>query len=394
MANNTGFWRSLVTWMLLVLSLNAAAQTTVLINPGDFREQSRVTEYFAWKAVLESALRKAGASAVTVQLSSDATRDLQTTRSRILDVYVAPAHVVGSAVRYGYVPLVGLDLKVQTLLVAPQASGITTLEQAKGKRLGLPQQDSLVTYLFRGEINAANTTIKRHFGSVYETRYQESLLICLQLFRCDVVAVERLMYERWKDAGEKLVVLMESRAAPGLSVAVRTDSKLSVPALRNTLSETLASDPVLSKIGKPVAREVDNFAYVGTLGYFTPRSLPGAKVVDAAAVAQLLQRGARYIDARNDTEFNAGHVAGAKLVPYVEKSPKDTDYDAALDQFDLTQLGSDLNAELVFACNGPECWKSYKASRSAVKAGFTKVNWFRGGLPEWRSAGFKVEVSN
>ena len=38
----------------------------------------------------------------------------------------------------------------------------------------------------RGEINAANTTIKRHFGEIYETRYQEALLPCLQLLRCDL----------------------------------------------------------------------------------------------------------------------------------------------------------------------------------------------------------------
>jgi rhodanese-related sulfurtransferase len=44
------------------------------------------------------------------------------------------------------------------------------------------------------------------------------------------------------------------------------------------------------------------------------------------------------------------------------------------------------NQALVFACNGAECWKSYKASEAAVRAGYTRVNWFRGGLPEWRAA--------
>jgi rhodanese-related sulfurtransferase len=45
---------------------------------------------------------------------------------------------------------------------------------------------------------------------------------------------------------------------------------------------------------------------------------------------------------------------------------------------------------LIFACNGAECWKSYKASQAALKAGFTKVHWFRGGFPEWRAAGQKI----
>ena len=27
---------------------------------------------------------------------------------------------------------------------------------------------------------------------------------------------------------------------------------------------------------------------------------------------------------------------------------------------------------MVFLCNGPECWKSYKASRAAMAAGYTE----------------------
>ncbi len=382
--------RPLLAASLALWALGAAAQTSVLINPGDLREQTRIAEYGAWKSALEFALRKAGASGVAVQLSNDATRDLQTTRSRMMDVYVAPAHVIGSAVRYGYVPVGGMDRTVQTLLVAPAASGITTLEQAKGKRLGLPLQDSLVTYLFRGEINAANTTIKRHFGRVYETRYQDALLTCLQLRQCDVVAVEKSLFERWVEDGEKLQVLMETRSVPGMSVAVREDSGLNVNALREELAVAMQRERELARVAKPAARQKDDYTSVATLGYFTPRSLPGAQVADAATVTQLLQRGARYIDTRTADEFKAGHVPGAVLVPYVEKSPKDADYDGKLDQFDVGQLGGNKAAELIFACNGAECWKSYKASRAALAAGYTKVYWFRGGFPEWRAAGQKV----
>lgn len=385
------FARRLALLAVLGASCAAQAQTRVLINPGDQGEQSRFAVYNAWKGAVEQALRKAApGSTTTAVLSTDATADLQTTRSRIHDVFVAPAHVVGSAVRYGYVPVLGLERSVQAVLVAPAEGGITSLAQAQGKRLGLPLQDSVVTYLLRGEINAANTTVKRHFGPLFHTRYQDALLPCLQLRRCDVVAVERAVFDRWVAAGEKLRVVMETRSAPGLSVALREDSKVNADAFRAALVESLAAGAVLSDGSKTVALKGDDFNYVSTLGYFTPRSLGGAQVVDAAAVAQLLQRGARYIDTRTDVEFKAGHVPGAKLVPYVEKSAKDADYEAALDQFDTAQLGADRGLDLIFACNGAECWKSYKASQAALKAGFTKVHWFRGGFPEWRDAGQKI----
>lgn len=395
--------------LLGAVALGAAAWTTaaaaqaapaapgtlrVLVNPGDSSEQSRVAIYTAWKAVVEQALRKQVSGGLNIVLSNDATADLGSTRSGTHDVFIAPAHVVGSAVRYGYHPVLVVDKPIQAVLVAPKDSAITNLAQATGKRLGLPLQDSVVTYLVRGELNAANTTVKRHFSSVYDTRYQDALLPCLKVLRCDVVAVEKSVFDRWVAAGEPVKAIMQSRPVPGLSVAVKDGARPGAAALLAALSEAPGFAQLLrSENATAVSASKDDFKYVATLGYFTPRALAGAEVVDAKAVAQLLNAGAAYIDTRTDAEFKAGHVPGSRLVPYVEKSAKDADFDAALDRFDVAQLGADRNAALIFACNGAECWKSFKASQAAVKAGYKNVSWFRGGFPEWRSSGMKFDVA-
>ena len=380
----------------VVASLPAAAQQPgtlrVLINPGDSSEQSRYALYSAWKVAVEQALRKHGP--VQVTLSVDATADLGSTRAGVHDIFIGPAHVVGSAVRYGYKPVLGIDRPVQAVLAAPADSGITGLAQAQGKHLGLPLQDSVVTYLVRGEVNAANTSIRKHFTSVYDTRYQDALLPCLKLRRCDLVAVEKGVFDRWVAAGEPVKAVMESRPVPGLSVAIKDGVKPGAEALQAALSESPQFAQLLrSENAQPVAQKAEDYRYVATLGYFTPRALPGATVVDAKTVAQLLNAGATYVDTRTETEFKAGHVPGAVLVPYVEKSHKEADYDAALDKFEVAKLGPDRNAELIFACNGAECWKSFKASHAAIKAGYRKVYWFRGGFPEWRSSGMKFDVA-
>ncbi|MBE7369809.1 rhodanese-like domain-containing protein [Ramlibacter pallidus] len=394
-------WKTAVPFIALLASALAApalAQSApppgalrVLVNPGDSSEQSRYALYSAWKAAVEQALRKHVPN-VHVSLSNDATADLGSTRAGMHDAFVGPAHVVGSAVRYGYKPVLGIGKPVQAVLVAPKDSEIGSLEQAKGKRLGLPLQDSVVTYLVRGEVNAANTTIKRHFASVYDTRYQDALLPCLQVRRCDVVAVEKGVFDRWVAAGEPVKAIMQSRPVPGLSLAIKDGAKPGVEPLQAALADAPQFAALLrGENAQPVAHKADDFKYVATLGYFTPRTLPGATVVDAKSVAQLLQSGATYVDTRTDAEFKAGHVPGAVLVPYVEKSAKDADFDATLDKFDLAKLGTDKNAELVFACNGAECWKSFKATQAALKAGYRKVYWFRGGFPEWRSSGMKFD---
>ncbi len=366
-----------------------AAPLTVLVNPGDIGEQSRHSNYQALSAAVTEAMRESRAGDIATLMSTDAAADLSGTRAQTHDFYVAPAHVVASALRHGYVPLAGSPRAVQAVLVTLKDSKLTTLPQTAGLRLGLPLQDSVVTYLVRGELNAANVSLKTHFRAVKNMRYQDALLVCLKIHECEVVGVERAVFERWKAAGEPVSSFLESRPVPGISIVVR-QSLAATAAVRNlqpVLLRTLSSAAVgKSGLDKPAAIEKREYDYVSTLGYFTPRQLPGATVLDAGAVAKLLAAGASYVDTRTEAEFKQGHVPGARWLPYVEKSAKDTDYDAKLDTFDVAKLPADKAAPLIFACNGAECWKSYKASHAALKAGHTRVYWFRGGIPEWRTS--------
>jgi len=123
----------------------------------------------------------------------------------------------------------------------------------------------------------------------------------------------------------------------------------------------------------------------------TPATLTGAKVVSAEDVKKMLDGGVPVIDTRVAAEYAEKTIKGAKSVPYKEKSAKDIGFDAAQDQFDLAKLPTDKAAPVVFFCNAGECWKSYKASVAAIKGGYTKVHWFRGGMPEWTAKGLPTQ---
>lgn len=123
----------------------------------------------------------------------------------------------------------------------------------------------------------------------------------------------------------------------------------------------------------------------------TPTSLAGVKVINADEAKKLSDSGVPMIDTRVAAEYAEKTIKGAKSVPYREKSAKATNFDASLDQFDLSKLPSDKAAPIVFFCNAGECWKSYKASVVAQKAGYTKINWFRGGMPEWTAKGLPTQ---
>lgn len=123
----------------------------------------------------------------------------------------------------------------------------------------------------------------------------------------------------------------------------------------------------------------------------TPTTLAGAKNVTADEVKKMLDSGVPVIDTRVAAEYAEKTIKGAKSVPYKEKSAKAASFDASQDQFDLAKLPQDKAAPIVFFCNSGECWKSYKASTVAIKAGYTKVYWFRGGFPEWMHSGLPTQ---
>lgn len=133
------------------------------------------------------------------------------------------------------------------------------------------------------------------------------------------------------------------------------------------------------------------FTSLGAAAKETPTSLAGVKVVSADEVKKMLDAGVPVIDTRVAAEYADKSIKGARSIPYREKSAKDVSFDVSVDQFDVSKLPADKAAPIVFFCNAGECWKSYKAAIWAQKAGHTKINWFRGGMPEWTAKGLPTQ---
>jgi rhodanese-related sulfurtransferase len=122
----------------------------------------------------------------------------------------------------------------------------------------------------------------------------------------------------------------------------------------------------------------------------TPESVKGATVVDDAFVKANHGK-IKIYDVRKKAEYVESHIAGAISVPYEEKSELAVNFDASKDQLDLSKFPADKNEPIINYCNGPRCWKSYKATVLLVKADHTKVYYYREGFPSWKAKGYPVE---
>ena len=372
----------------------AAAPLKVSIS-AEPREEISTATFMERYRTLATYVGSATGAEVTVSFGRDLTRELQRTRSRGTDLMIGPAHVIGSAVRYGYEPVARYPGEEVAVFIASAASGMTSLEQAKGARLALPPADSLATYLARGEMNARGVQAKSHFKEVREFRYHEAALLALEFGQAELAVADRRLAEEWI-ARHKGRILFETRGAPTTGVAVlstldqktkdRIRSAFLSPNARTLASVELAHLDVRQM--QPIT--VKEYEYVSTLGYFTPRVLEGATIVSADEVIALMRKGAVLYDTRSEEEYRDKHIAGARWLPYGEKSAKEVGFDAAKDRFDVGKAG-DKAKPVIFACNGAECWKSYKSCVAAIKGGYKQVYWFRGGFPEWVARGHAVE---
>ncbi len=115
----------------------------------------------------------------------------------------------------------------------------------------------------------------------------------------------------------------------------------------------------------------------------TPMAIEGAKTVSALEVKSMLGTDALILDARKKTAFSEGHIPGAQSVGSA--------YDKEKGTFDVSAFGPDKSKPLVIHGHGTDGWTAVYAVKAAVGAGYSKVNWLRGGWAEWQAANLPTE---
>jgi rhodanese-related sulfurtransferase/ABC-type phosphate/phosphonate transport system substrate-binding protein len=339
---------------------------------------------------ISAGLARAAGKSVRALKSENLGDAMRSTRTGEYDIYIAPAHVSASALNHGY-ELVGSTRPMQAyvLITGAQIKGIPEL---KDKKLYLSQQDSMASYVAKGMLNEAGRSLKT-FKEVMYKKTTGAGLFAVSVGMVDATVAPEAEAQAWLAANPgKGVVLLKSQPVP-LGMTVLLKSSLPEPMKVKLAAWFNGSDSLLPGLGKVNTKhEIAPYKYVASLGHFTPAQLPGVKRVRAAEVKDLIAQHTVMVDVRSEKEYSEGHIPGAILVSYGEKSLKDIAFDAAIDSFPgIDKL--DKKKPVIFACNGAECWKSYKAAKAAVARGFTTVYWFRGGLPEWKAEGMPVERS-
>lgn len=115
--------------------------------------------------------------------------------------------------------------------------------------------------------------------------------------------------------------------------------------------------------------------------YQSPEKVEGAITTTLTQAKKLFDDGAVFIDVRNTRYYTRGHLPSAIHL----------DYKYNFDEATLSAVAV-KSEPIVIYCSGVKCSRSYRASEKAVSWGFKTVHYFRGGIADWRRAGYPVVV--
>jgi ABC-type phosphate/phosphonate transport system substrate-binding protein/rhodanese-related sulfurtransferase len=387
---------TLVALFAAALALNAHAREELLLNVTLDYDQER--DHIATQSVfhdLADFLSGAIGQPVKLVMTQNAERVGERIRTHSFAMLLAPAQLVGVAMRNGYSPVAKTEKNTSLVLVARKGANIKSLESARGRRIALPHQESLVSYLFKGEMNALGLSPSTYFSRTMHMNQYGAVLYSLEIGQADLAAMKEDVAKDWIAHNHDAVVIKTFAEVPAAGVVVNdklnAELKDKIRSAFTRLDKDLERRLNRAKFGSFDPADKADFEYVSTRGFYTPETLPGASIPTAEQVKKLMAQGVPLFDVRPPAHRRDGFIPGSVSVPYEMSSPKEVDYDDSVDRFDLSKLPRDKNAAMIFQCNGAECWFSYKASRYMVKRGYKRVYWFRTGLPAWKAAGYTVK---
>jgi rhodanese-related sulfurtransferase/ABC-type phosphate/phosphonate transport system substrate-binding protein len=328
---------------------------------------------------LEAGMTKALGQPVKVSSQHSLRNAAIDTRSGNYDALWVTSNLAVSAIKDPRYEMIGFDGQMTrfALLAAPE---IADLKALKGGILYLPQEDSAAGAAALGLLSDHGIRLT-DFHSVFTSGNYEVAQLAIEQRIASVTSLPEPVVQAWLKLHPRGGRVLEvSAPVPGQTLVVL---KTLSGATKQRLSDWFAQQ---AKVSALTAVTPAAFKYVTGLSHYTPEEVAGLQKVTASQVMSLVKAGAQLVDVRTAAEFATKHIAAATLLSYAEYSPRYVGVDISRDGFDVSKLQS--SKRLVLYCNGPECWKSYKAAMRAIASKqFAQVYWFRGGLPEWERHG-------
>lgn len=209
--------------ILLQIPANAAERLLFGVNtgvPAQDEQRDLADKYRPLADYLASVLKRPVKLEVSQSLSASERR----LKKDAFDVFLGPPQVIAHAMKSaGYVPVARYPGKLKAAFVVMDSSKINNLSDAKGRRLGLPDKESLAANLALAKLRFSRMMPDSHFSEIFHQRFQDATLNALLIGRVDVAAVTAGFARKWVGDHPGSRVIEESYEVPHFAFALRED---------------------------------------------------------------------------------------------------------------------------------------------------------------------------
>lgn len=151
-------------------------------------------------------------------------------------MYGPPSMILEAHRRAGYEPLVKRPGLLAATFMALAKTGVAFPEDMKGKRLGLPEKESMITLLAMEHLRGQNIDPEKYFKSITYYKDTRDVLFAMQSGLIDVGVANTSLFNLWTSTGNDLNVVSQGKGMPHFTLAVRGDvAEADKKALRQAL---------------------------------------------------------------------------------------------------------------------------------------------------------------
>jgi len=159
-------------------------------------EEQRIADVLENYAPLANYLSAVARTQIKIGYSRNMTAELQRTRTASVDILVGPAHIIGSALRYGYEPLATFSGSEKMVFVVPEASAIKCW-RTPGQASRAPERRFARRLPRARRVQLQGLQLKSYFREIRNYSSHEIALYALEMNAVDVAVAEYRVAEKW-----------------------------------------------------------------------------------------------------------------------------------------------------------------------------------------------------
>lgn len=211
-----------VTGLLLALCASTLlhAADRLILGVQDYGKNPQVlaNEFKGLAAYLSKQLGQT----VTVQAAQNYERHMvNSEKKRFAFIYGPPTMAIEAHRLAGYEPVVKIPGVLSASFMSLSNSDIAFPEDMKGKRIGMPDNDSLVAKLAMAKLRSLKINSQGYFARVETFSGAEDVIKALKMGLIDVGVASSSLFNIWSARGHNLNIVLASDPAPHLTFSVR-----------------------------------------------------------------------------------------------------------------------------------------------------------------------------